>query len=184
MSTFWSSVLRLMQPQLNEKIGKWTHKPRSNLNHKKHLSNTFICTFIFSTKLFQKYKNIFTFLHTHTKPKNIFTASYLLYCIVIYFIVLYIIFYFYLRSHLVLDNYSVELGTQERGIVLQVAGRRTTRAFSTVSREFNINPEFSRGENLLLLQHSAPWVLTWHTCVVSSLANCQEEECGQEVSLS
>jgi hypothetical protein len=68
--------------QLHERVGKWTHEPRSNLNHKKHLSDTFICTFIFSTKLFRKYKNIFTSLHTHTKSKNIITASYLLYCIV------------------------------------------------------------------------------------------------------
>jgi hypothetical protein len=94
MSTFRSSALCLMPPQLHERVGKWTHEPRSNLNHKKHISDTFICTFIFSTKLFRKYKNIFTYLHTHIKPQNIIAASYLLYCIVIYFIVLHIIFYF------------------------------------------------------------------------------------------
>jgi hypothetical protein len=38
----------------------------------------------------------------------------------------------------------------------------------TVPREFDINPEFPRGENLLLLQHSALGVPTWHTCLVSS----------------
>jgi hypothetical protein len=91
MSTFQSSALRLMPPQFNERVGKWTHEPRSNLHHKKHLSNTFICTFIFSTKLFRKCKNIFTSLHTQLKPKNIITASYLLYCILIYFTVLRII---------------------------------------------------------------------------------------------
>jgi hypothetical protein len=85
---------------------------------------------------------MFTSLHTQPKPKNIITTSYLLYCIVIYFTVLHIIFYFYLHSHLVLDNHSVELGTQERGIILQVTRRRTTRAFLTISREFDINPEF------------------------------------------
>jgi hypothetical protein len=42
----------------------------------------------------------------------------------------------------VLDNHSVELGTQERGIVLRVPGRRTIRAFLTVPREFDISPEF------------------------------------------
>jgi hypothetical protein len=94
MSTFRSSVLRIMSPQLNERVGKWTNKPQSNLNHKKHISNTFICTFIFSNKLFQKYKNIFTSLHTQIKPKNIITASYLLYCIIIYFTLLHIIFNF------------------------------------------------------------------------------------------
>jgi hypothetical protein len=36
----------------------------------------------------------------------------------------------------------VKLGTQERGIVLQVAQRRTTRAFSIVPQKFNINPKF------------------------------------------
>jgi hypothetical protein len=71
ISTFWSSPLRLMPPQFNERVGKWVHEPRSNLNHKKHLSNTFACTFIFSTKLFRKYKKIFTSLHTQPKPKNI-----------------------------------------------------------------------------------------------------------------
>jgi hypothetical protein len=87
-------------------------------------------------------KNIFTSLHTQPKPKNIITASYLLYCIVIYFTLLHIIFYFYLHSHLVLDNHSVELGTQERGIVLQVARRRTTRAFLTVPESSILTPEF------------------------------------------
>jgi hypothetical protein len=94
MSMFRSSALRLMPPQFNKRVGKWTHEDRSNLNHKKHLPNIYICTFIFSTKLFRKYKNIFTSLHTQQKPKNIITASYLLYCIVIYFTVLHIIFTF------------------------------------------------------------------------------------------
>jgi hypothetical protein len=71
--------------------------PRSNFYHKKHLSNTFICTFIFSIKLFRKYKNIFTFLHPLSKPKNTFPASYLLYCIVIYFIA-YHIYYTYIHT--------------------------------------------------------------------------------------
>jgi hypothetical protein len=96
MSTFRSSALRLMPPQLRERVAKWNHEPGSNLNHMKHLSDTFICTFIFNTKLFRKYKNIFTSLHTHTKPKNIITASYLFYYIVIYFTVLHIIFHFLL----------------------------------------------------------------------------------------
>jgi hypothetical protein len=42
----------------------------------------------------------------------------------------------------VLDNHSVELGTQDKKVVLQVASRRTTRAFSTVPREFDIKPRF------------------------------------------
>jgi hypothetical protein len=65
-------------------------------------------------------KNIFTFLHTPTKPKNIlphyiyFIASYLL-CLHYHHIL------FYLHLHLVLDNHSVELGTQDKEVVLQVA---------------------------------------------------------------
>jgi hypothetical protein len=86
MTMFWSSALHLMPPQLYERVDKWTHETRSNFNHKKHLSNACTCTFIFNIILFRKYKNIFTFLHTHIKPKNTFHASYLLYCIVIYFI--------------------------------------------------------------------------------------------------
>jgi hypothetical protein len=30
-----------MTPQLYERVDKWTHKPRSILNHKKHLSIAF-----------------------------------------------------------------------------------------------------------------------------------------------
>jgi hypothetical protein len=80
MSTFRSSNLRLMPPQHHERVGKWTHKPRFNLNHKKHLSNAFTHSFIFNIILFRKYKNIFTFLHTQLKPKITITASYLFYC--------------------------------------------------------------------------------------------------------
>jgi hypothetical protein len=110
------------------------HEHRSNFNHKKHLSDAFTHSFIFSTILWQKYKNIFSFLHTQPKPKNTITASYLIYCIC-YDIS------FYLLLHLVLDNHSVELGTQDEEIVLQVAWRRTSGAFSTVPREFNIKPQ-------------------------------------------
>jgi hypothetical protein len=94
ISSFRSSALCLMPPQFNQRVGKWTHEPRCNLNHKKHLSNTYACTFIFSIKLFRKYKNLFTSLHTQPKPKNIITIAYLLYCIVIYFTILHIIFTF------------------------------------------------------------------------------------------
>jgi hypothetical protein len=97
MSMFWSSILRLMPPRLYERVDKWTHEPRSNFNHKKHLSNTSIHTFIFSIKLFRKYKNIFTFLHPLSKPKNTFPATYLLYCIIIYFIA-YHIHYTYIHT--------------------------------------------------------------------------------------
>jgi hypothetical protein len=120
---FWSSILRLMPPQLYERVDKWTHEPQSNFNHKKHLSNTFIHTFIFSINLFWKYKNIFTFLHTHTKPQNTFTTFYKLHISLVYlsriifnllhfYLFYWISYLFYLHSHLVLDNHSMELGTQ------------------------------------------------------------------------
>jgi hypothetical protein len=48
MSIFRSSILRLMPPQLYERVDKWTHKSRANFNHKKHLSDTFISSFIFN----------------------------------------------------------------------------------------------------------------------------------------
>jgi hypothetical protein len=115
-----------------------------------------------------KYKNIFTILHTQPKPGNIITASYLLYCIVIYFIVLHIIFIFTCIHTLCLTTTRWSWGHKNEKIVLQVARRRTTRAFATVPREFDINPEFPCGENLLLLQHSALGVPTWHTFLVSS----------------
>jgi hypothetical protein len=59
------------------------------LNHKKHLSNT-LFALLFLALI--KYKNIITFLHSHTKPKNTFPASYLLYCTIIYFIAYHIYF--------------------------------------------------------------------------------------------
>jgi hypothetical protein len=109
------------------------HEPRFNLNHKKHISDAFIHSFIFSIILLWKYKNIFTFLHTQPKHKNIITASYLLYWIVIYFIILHIIFYFYLHSHLVLDNHSVELGTQEQAIFFAGCLKKNDKSFCDCS---------------------------------------------------
>jgi hypothetical protein len=103
---------------------------------------------------------------TETQKYHYHSISTLLHCYLLYRLAYHI--YFYLHSHLVLDNHSVELETQERGIVLQVAGRRTSGAFLTVPREFDINPEFPSWENLLLLHHSALGVPTWHTCLVSS----------------
>jgi hypothetical protein len=57
----------------------------------------------------------------------------------------------------VLDNHSVELETQEQGIILQVAGRRTMRAFLTVPREFDINPEFPSWGKFTLATTLCTW---------------------------
>jgi hypothetical protein len=150
MSTFRSSILRLMPPQLHERVGKWTHEPRSSFNHKKHLSDAFKHSFIFNIIFFRKYKNIFTFLHTQLKPKNTITASYLLYCICYHIL-------FYLHLHLVLDNHSVELGTQDEEIVLQVAWRRTIGAFLTVPWEFDIKPRVLSWEKFTLATTLCTW---------------------------
>jgi hypothetical protein len=48
MSIFQSSILRLMPPQIYERVDKWIHELQSNFNHKKHISDTFIRTLIFS----------------------------------------------------------------------------------------------------------------------------------------
>jgi hypothetical protein len=109
MSMFRSSILRLLPPQLCERVEKWTHEPRSNFNHKKHLSNTFTCILI---SALIKSENTKTYLLScnHTKNPKIslsycfsciisldyFLALHLLYCIVIYFIAF--IFIFYLHS--------------------------------------------------------------------------------------
>jgi hypothetical protein len=133
MSLFRSSILRLMPLQLYERVDKSeSMNPQSNFNYKKHISNAFTRTFIFSIILFRKYNNIFTCLHTQSKRKNTFTTFYRLHTSLVYlsriiFILLHCyLFYvyhilFYLHSHLVLDNHSVELGTQDKEIVLQVA---------------------------------------------------------------
>ena len=56
---------------LKERIVKWTYEPRSNFNHKKHLSIAFILPFICSTILIQKYKNIFlSYLHLKSQNKQ------------------------------------------------------------------------------------------------------------------
>jgi hypothetical protein len=75
MSMFWSSILLLMPPQLYERVDKWTHDPRSNFNHKKHLSNTFIHTFIFSIKLFRKYKNIYFLVFPYKTQKHLYRIN-------------------------------------------------------------------------------------------------------------
>jgi hypothetical protein len=157
MSTFWSCALRLMPPQLHERVGKWTHEPLSNLNNKKHLFDAFIHSFIFSIILFRKYKNIFTFLHTQPKPKNIIITSYLLYCIVIYFTVLHNIFYFYLHSHLMLDNHSVELGTQERGKYFAGCSKKNDGSFCGCSPRVWYKPRVSSWGKFTLATTLCTW---------------------------
>jgi hypothetical protein len=71
-------------------------------------------------------KNIFTFLQSYQKPKNSFTLLHyshisLVYIVALLFNLLHLLFIFTYIQHLVLENHSVELGTQDKEIVLQVA---------------------------------------------------------------
>jgi hypothetical protein len=79
------------------------------------------------------------------------------------FILLQLLFIFSYIQHLVLDNHLVEFGDARQGVYFAGCVMRTKRDFMTVPREFDINPEFPRGKNLLLLQHSALGFPTkWH----------------------
>jgi hypothetical protein len=148
MSIFWSSILRLMLPQLHERVGKWTHKPRSNFNHKKHLSDAFTFTFIFSIILFRKYKKYLLLAYTTKTQKHHYRIIFtLLHCYLLYRIAYHILFYLHL--HLVFDNHSVELKKQDEKIVLQVAWRRTIGAFWLFPESLILNPELPHWENLL-----------------------------------
>ena len=72
ISHWWIVIVHY---NLKERIVKWTHEPRSNFNHKKHLSIAFILLFICSTILIRKYKNIYlSYLHTKPQNKQTFTA--------------------------------------------------------------------------------------------------------------
>jgi hypothetical protein len=64
---------------------------------------------------------------------------------------------FYLHLHLVRDNHSVELGTQDKEVVLQVAWRRTTRAFLILPREFDIKPRVPSWGKFTLVTKLCTW---------------------------
>jgi hypothetical protein len=146
MWTFWSSALRLMPLQFNKKVGKCTHEPRSNLNHKKYISNTFACTFIFSTKLFWKYKNILTSLHTQPKFKNIILIAYLLYCIVIYFTILHIIFTFTYIHTLCLTTTRWSWGHKNEELVWRLLEEERAELFWLFPESLILTPSLPRGE--------------------------------------
>jgi hypothetical protein len=136
------------------------------------IRNTFpthLHTLLFLVPFYSENRKAYLLSCTHKQiPKTPFHIIFtLLHCYLLYCICYHILFYLYL--HLVLDNHSVELGTQDEEIVLQVAWRRMSVAFLTAPREFDIKPEFPRGKNLLLLQHSALGVpMSWHLFLVSS----------------
>jgi hypothetical protein len=66
-----------MTSQLYERVDKWTHEPRSILNHKKHFSAAFTLFFCnFSFYLIRKYQKYIYFLQSYTKSKNNFLLQY------------------------------------------------------------------------------------------------------------
>jgi hypothetical protein len=130
--------------------------------------STHLHTLLFSATFYSKNKkNIFTFSHTQPKPKNTITTSYLLYCIVIYFIAFVIIFYFTYIYTLCLTTTRWGWGHKTRKLFCIFLEEERAELFLLFSESLILNPEFSRGENFLL--HSALGVPTsWHLCSVSS----------------
>jgi hypothetical protein len=115
-------------------------------------------------------------LHTQQKPKNIITTSYLLYCIVIYFTVLHIIFTFTYIHTLCLTTTRWSWGHMNEELFCRLLEEERQEIFWLFPKSSILNPSFPRGENLLLLQHSTLGVPTWHTCLVSSMA-CGDFPC-------
>jgi hypothetical protein len=133
----------------------------------------FICTFIFSTKLFRKYKYIFTSLHTHTKPKNTFTTFYKLHTSIVYlsriiFILLHILFLLTFTT-LCLTITRWSWGYKNEELFCRLLEEEREELFRLFPESSILTPSFPRGENLFLLQHSTLGVPTWHTCLVSSI---------------
>jgi hypothetical protein len=111
-------------------------------------------------------KRITTFYKLHIKLSLPFPHH--IYFIALLFILLYII-----SILLTFTSYAWQplggVGDTRQGNYFVGCLRRTMRAFLTVLQEFDINPEFSREENLLLIQHSTLGVPTnWHLCLVLS----------------
>jgi hypothetical protein len=97
ISTFQSSALCLMPPQLHERVGKWTHQPRSNLNHKKHLFDTSICTLISALNYSKNTKHIYFLAYTYKTQKHHYRIIYiftLLHCYLLYRTAYHIFFLF------------------------------------------------------------------------------------------
>jgi hypothetical protein len=109
-------------------------------------------------------KHIYFFCNHLKNPKTrlpyffSFIIALVIYCITC--ILLHLLFYFTYIQHLVIHNHSVELGIQDKEIVLHFCLTKIKRASSTIPQEFDINPELSSWGNLLLLQHSALGVPT------------------------
>jgi hypothetical protein len=165
MSTFRSSALRLMPPQYHERVGKWTHEPQANLNHKKHIFNAFTHSFIFSQHHFipkiEKY--IHSLAHTTKTQKHHYHIIFiLLHCYLLYRTAYHIL--------ILLTFTPCAWQPQDtKRLFCRLLEEERAEIFWLFPESSILNPEFPRGENLLLLQHSALEVPTsWHLCLVSS----------------
>jgi hypothetical protein len=111
-------------------------------------------------------------LHIATKPKNTFTASYLFYYIVIHFICIVIIFYFTYIYTLCLTTTRWSWRHKTRKLFCRLLEEERQELSKLLPKSSILNPEFPRGKNLLLLQHSALRVPTsWHLCLLSSITH-------------
>jgi hypothetical protein len=69
---FPSSILCLMQPYFYERIGTWTHEPRSKFNHKKHPFQRFhVFFFLLAFIKSKNANNTFTFCNYTENLKTI-----------------------------------------------------------------------------------------------------------------
>ena len=59
--SYVKSISMCLPNYIKERVHVWNHEPRSIFNHKKHFSNHFQTSFIFSYFKIRKYKN--TFIH-------------------------------------------------------------------------------------------------------------------------
>jgi hypothetical protein len=162
MSTFRSSILGLMPPQLYERVGKWTHEPRSNFNHMKPLSNAFTFTFFQHHFILKIQKYIYFLAYTTKTQKHHYRIIFtLLHCYLLF--VLHIIFYFTYIYTLCLTTTRWSWGHRIRKLFCKLLEEEQQDLFRLFPESSILNPEFSRGNNLLLLQHSALGVPTsWH----------------------
>jgi hypothetical protein len=133
-----SSILFLMPPQFHERVDKWTHKPWSSLNYKKHLLLAF--TFSVSIKS-ENNKNIFTFCNYTQNPKTPLPFALVYFLASVYFLAFYfhlfILFCFTNTEALCLATTQWSWGEQDKELVLQIAGQGLKKP-ANCSREFDI----------------------------------------------
>jgi hypothetical protein len=127
----------------------------SALNYSENIKHIYFLAFTYKTQ-----KHLYRVILVHVSL--VYLARIIFILLHLLFILLHIHIYFPYIHTLCLT--TTQWGWRHKTRKLFVGClTRTKRAFSTVLREFDINPEFPRGKKLLLLQHSALGVPTkWH----------------------